>query len=173
MLKLKNRGFSQILMGGFTLLEVMISLAILAIGLVTVMQLFSSSLRNAKVSQDYTNAIFAARQKMEELIVTQNDFDGYQESGEFENLEGYSWEIRSELYEPEDTDGDTRSSLKPESDDIREPVTDTYIIDFTVSWSPSGDKRKSFTLTTLKLVPRKIEELKKAEYYKFLYDKSA
>ncbi len=144
---------------GFTLLEVMVSLAILAFGLVTVMQLFSSSLRNAKVSQDYTNAIFAARQKIEEILVTEKDFEGYEDSGDFEDLPGYSWTFTSEIYEPEETESEDRYSLQPEESDGEEPVTDTYRIDMTITWSPSAEKRKSFTLTTLKLVRRKIVEL--------------
>ena len=139
---------------GFTLLEVMIALAILAVGLVTVMQLFSSSLRNAKVSNDYTNAIFAARQKMEEMLVLTEDITEMEESGEFENLPGYSWLMTSELYEPEETEADTRFALKPEGDDVEEPLTDTYIISFSVTWNPSGDSKKSFTISTLKLVTR-------------------
>jgi len=144
--------------GGFTLLEVMISLAILAIGLVTVMQLFSASLRNAKVSQDYTKAIFSARQKLEEIMVTLDDFDGYEDSGEFEELPRYFWNIRSEPYEPEETESDERYSLKPDESFDAEPITDTYKIDFKVTWNPSSNKQKSFTITTLKLVYRKIEE---------------
>ena len=142
---------------GFTLLEVMISLSILAIGLVAVMQLFSSSLRNAKVSQDYTKAIFAARQMMEEILVEAEDLEGFEDSGEFENLPDYFWTVRSELFEPEEMDGGERYSLKPEETLSEEPVTDTYKIDFTVTWNPSGDKRKSFTLSTLKLVHRQVE----------------
>jgi general secretion pathway protein I len=158
MMKSKNNHLFSTCNRGFTLLEVMISLAILAIGLVTVMQLFSSSLRNAKVSQDYTKAIFAARQMLEEIMVTQEDFEGFEDSGEFEDLPDFFWEIRSELYEPEEIEGDERYSLQPEETDGSEPITDTYKIDFKVTWSPSGDKRKSFTLTTLKIVHRRVEE---------------
>ena len=136
----------------------MISLAILAIGLVTIMQLFSSSLRNARVSQDYTKAIFAARQMLEEILVTQEDFDGFHDSGEFEDLPGYFWEVEGSLYEPEE-EGDERYSLQPEESEGPEPITDTYRIDFKISWNPSGDKRKSFTISTMKLVHRQVEEL--------------
>jgi len=144
---------------GFTLLEVMISLAILAIGLVTVMQLFSSSLRNAKVSQDYTKAVFAARQMLEQILVEEKDFDGFSDSGVFENLQGYSWDVVSELYEPEELGLDERYSLTPEEEIGKEPVTDTYKIDFKVVWSPGSGKSKSFTISTLKLVQRKVEDV--------------
>jgi general secretion pathway protein I len=143
---------------GFTLLEVMVSLAILAVGLVAVMQLFSSSLRNAKISQDYTNAVFAARQKLEEILVENKDFDKYEDSGEFEDLPGYSWFITSELYEPEETSSDMRYSLQPSEEDGQEPISDTYVVTMTVTWKPSGQKGKSFVISTLKLVPRQIEE---------------
>ena len=53
---------------GFTLLEIMVALAIMAVALVTVMQLFSGALRSAKTSYDYTLAVVGAKEKMDEAI---------------------------------------------------------------------------------------------------------
>jgi general secretion pathway protein I len=46
---------------GFSLLEVMVALAILGVAVVAVFQLFSITLRSTKKADDYTKAIFYAR----------------------------------------------------------------------------------------------------------------
>ena len=53
---------------GFTLIETLVAVMILAISLVVVMQLFSGGLKSNKVSNDYLYGIFHAREKMEELL---------------------------------------------------------------------------------------------------------
>ena len=75
---------------GFTLLEVMIAVAILAIGLVSLFRLFSGSLRSAKVSADYTRAVIGARAKMDEVLgcLYVEDFDALEKQGEFGTGEG-------------------------------------------------------------------------------------
>ncbi len=51
---------------GFSLLEVIIALAILGIALVSLVELFSVSLRSTKKSSDYTTALIYARSLMDE-----------------------------------------------------------------------------------------------------------
>lgn len=76
---------------GFTLFEVIVAVAIMAVSLVMVMQLFSAGLRSARASCDYTRAVVHARDKMEELSHTLKGG-----SGEFED--GFSWETAVEDY---------------------------------------------------------------------------
>ncbi|UCD36187.1 MAG: prepilin-type N-terminal cleavage/methylation domain-containing protein [Nitrospiraceae bacterium] len=76
---------------GFTLFEVIVATAIMAVSLVMVMQLFSAGLRSARASCDYTRAVVHARDKMEELSYTLKGA-----SGEFED--GFSWETAVEDY---------------------------------------------------------------------------
>lgn len=52
---------------GFSLLEVMVAVVILAFGLLAIMHLFPIGLRASKISQDTTVATFLAQQKIEEL----------------------------------------------------------------------------------------------------------
>ena len=54
---------------GFTLLEVIIAIAIMGISIVLIMQLFSGGLRLGKISGDYTAAVIHAREKMEEMLI--------------------------------------------------------------------------------------------------------
>jgi general secretion pathway protein I len=76
---------------GFTLIEVIVAMAILGITLVLVMQLFSGGLRASRASCDYTRAVVHAKDKMEEMML--NPVQG---SGEFED--GFMWETEVQEY---------------------------------------------------------------------------
>lgn len=76
---------------GFTLVEVIVAIAIVGISLVLIMQLFSRGLRASRASCDYTRAVVHAKDKMEELMAT--PVEG---SGEFED--GFRWETEVEPY---------------------------------------------------------------------------
>jgi len=52
---------------GFTLLEVLVALAILSLAVVTMIQLFGQGLRLLKVSGDYQQAVLLADQKAREV----------------------------------------------------------------------------------------------------------
>lgn len=54
---------------GFTLLEVMIALVILGLGFAMAMELLATGVRSAKASEDYTQAVLLAQQKMAEVSV--------------------------------------------------------------------------------------------------------
>jgi general secretion pathway protein I len=69
-------------------MEVLTAMMILAISMVTILQLFSGGLRSAAVSGGYTRAIFHAREKMNSLLL----FDAMRDmalEGEFGD--GYAW----------------------------------------------------------------------------------
>ncbi len=72
---------------GFTLLEVLVALAILGLAVVTVIQLFGQGLRLLKVAGDYQQAVLLADQKVREVETVREGI----ESGE----EGvFQWERR-------------------------------------------------------------------------------
>ena len=52
---------------GFSLLEVIVAIAILGIGLVALIQLYASSLRSVRRSEDYTMALAIARSTLDEV----------------------------------------------------------------------------------------------------------
>lgn len=66
---------------GFSLLEVIIALALLGIALVSLVELFSISLRSTRKSSEYTTALIYARSLMDEayaapsLEAGEDDFD--------------------------------------------------------------------------------------------------
>lgn len=77
---------------GFTLLEVMIALAIMSIVLVSVYRMHSQSLTMNAAARFYTLAPILAQQKMAELE-TQSNGGFPVDSGDFgENYPGYSWQ---------------------------------------------------------------------------------
>ncbi|MBF0542729.1 MAG: prepilin-type N-terminal cleavage/methylation domain-containing protein [Nitrospirae bacterium] len=111
---------------GFTLLEVLIAVAILSIGVVSVIRLFSDGLKTSYALKGYTEAIFHARNIMEEAI-----FNPVSENGKFDD--GCKWEKTvSDNYEGGNVEG-----LKQ--------------INVLVSWK-DGVVTKKIMLSTLKVM---------------------
>lgn len=73
---------------GFTLLEVIVALAILGIGFALAMELLATGVRSAKASEEYTMAVLLARQKLVEVTDAASPL-GSAEQGEFG--EGFRW----------------------------------------------------------------------------------
>lgn len=73
---------------GFTLLEVLVALAILSVAVVTFLQLFAQGLRLLKVAGDYQQAVLLADQKAREVQSVREGIETGQE-GEF------AWERRA------------------------------------------------------------------------------
>lgn len=76
---------------GFSLLEVIVALAIMAIGYMTVLKLFSSSVRSVGMSDQYLKAVTLANSKLSELEM--KNFEQESDSGTFKNEENYRWEM--------------------------------------------------------------------------------
>ena len=78
---------------GFTLLEVMVAVAILAIVMVSVYKMHSQSLAMSAEARFYTQAPMLAQSKLAELeISAEGEFTA--DSGDFEeNFPGYSWRV--------------------------------------------------------------------------------
>ena len=60
---------------GFSLLEVIVTLAVLGIGLSALMQLYSASLRTVKKAEDHTLATIQARSLLEESLASSKPAD--------------------------------------------------------------------------------------------------
>ena len=84
---------------GFTLLEVIVALAILGIGFALAMELLAAGVRSAKASEDYTQAVLLARQKMAEVAVMRN-LTGSADTGEFGG--GFRWASEVQPLEQEE-----------------------------------------------------------------------
>jgi type II secretion system protein I len=81
---------------GFSLLEVLVAFAILAIALGVIMQIFSTGLRNVTVGEDYTRAILLAQSKLASLG-TEESLQPGEQTGAFD--EGYRWRVTVQPYD--------------------------------------------------------------------------
>jgi len=110
---------------GFSLLEVIVALSIMAVGFATVMQLFSGSIKSIDLSDEYLKAVALANHKMDELEL--DDFETEELSGEFESEPNYSWTLDLESY------GDT---LNDEEENIQLAKVTLNIL-----WNSRGKER--------------------------------
>ena len=77
---------------GFSLLEVIVALAIMAMGFVTVLQLFSGSIRSVSLSEQYLKGATLAHSKLGELEV--NNYSVTEYEGIFPDEKNYRWQLQ-------------------------------------------------------------------------------
>jgi type II secretion system protein I len=128
---------------GFTLLEVLIAVAILGTAIVVLLLQFSVALRAGSVTQNITVAILHAKEKIEELKM-ERELSESSQSGTFGD--GYEWETQVIPY---------RHETIPEDEQIYEGLkVETYQLSSLVKWK-DGERTKQVLLTTLKTVRKK------------------
>jgi general secretion pathway protein I len=123
---------------GFTLIEVMVAMAILSIGLVAIIELFGGGLRLARVSAEYTKAAGHARVKMEEIALSKTLEEGVKE-GEFDN--DFRW-----LVEVKKVD-----LLPPGKETTYRPPVALYRVRIDVLWK-SGSRDRVASLESYRLL---------------------
>ena len=123
---------------GFSLLEVVVAFAILALALGTLYQIFSSTARRAVLVQQYSHAVLLADSKLTEIGTADALRKGI-DAGEFDQQ--YRWERRIEPYPPYDGATDRPSPLIP------------YRVTVEIHWGQSEGQR-SIALTTVRLGPK-------------------
>jgi general secretion pathway protein I len=116
---------------GFTLIEVIVALAILSIAVVAVIQGFAQGLRLLKLAGDHQYATLIADQKAREIVTPK--------AGEAQGEEhGFEWQtVTTELPAPDLV-----------RDGVREPAWRVYQIAVKVRWSG-----REVELTTLRTAP--------------------
>lgn len=127
--------------GGFTLIEVVVTLAVLSISLTVLYQVFSSVARGTRVSADYYRALEIAETQMALLSTRMNDYAGT--SGTAEN--GFRWQASASRYNPP-----VESPLAgDELVSAEEQAIQPYLLTVRVSW---GEERKrNLELATIRL----------------------
>ncbi len=113
-------------------------MAILGIGLIVIIELFSGGLRLARTSIEYTEAVNYARMKMEELGVKQTMEEGSEE-GEFDNT--FRWQVETKKVDILPIQTGT---------DYKAPV-DLFQVKIKVFWK-SGSKERSTALETYRTI---------------------
>jgi prepilin-type N-terminal cleavage/methylation domain-containing protein len=122
---------------GFTLLEILVSLALLGIAITVILQLFSSNLRALSVSQNYVSAAIRAEAKMREIL---EDTDLREKAWSEVTDEGYRF------------DASVTETFKDRTENLQVRMLE---INLTAQWS-EGSKMKYLTLKTLKVVNKQI-----------------
>ncbi len=128
---------------GFTLIEILVAISILAISLVVILQLFSGGLKSSRLSDEYTRGIFHAREKMGEILLSKDLSEGETE-GEF--ADSFRWKC---LVEPIESG---------EEDEEKLPFN-MFNIKIDIAWDVGG-KEKRFQVSTIKIVEKKEDESK-------------
>jgi len=80
---------------GFTLLEVVVAMAIVGLGVVTVMEIFSLGLRLGTKSSERTETVAIGRQVFDRILLRTNPVDGF-ESGSL--AQGYQWQLSTSRF---------------------------------------------------------------------------
>lgn len=122
---------------GFTLLEVLVALAILGIAVTVIFQLFSANTRNITLSGDYVAAVVRAEARMAEVLDSEPLAEG---AWREVTAEGYAIDVA------------VSDSTGPGAGEL--PVK-LLRVDLTIHWK-NGAKQKSMTLKSLKIAGRKV-----------------
>jgi type II secretion system protein I len=122
---------------GFTLLEVLVAIAILGIAITVVLQLFSANLRAISVSGDYVSAAIKVEAKMREIL---SDDKLSEKSSSETTDDGYRIDVS------------VTDALKERTDNLQVRILE---IDLTVHWT-RGTKERSLAMKTMKLVNKEI-----------------
>ncbi len=128
--------------GGFTLIEVLVAFAVLAVSLGVVFQIFSTGTRASRAAEAYTHATLLAESKLAAVGVEEPLEEG-ERTGEFDN--GFRWRLAVRPYRLDGQEGDGPASLL------------AYEIGVTVLWDGAGGL-KSVSLTPRRLKPRPATE---------------
>jgi len=84
---------------GFTLMEVLVAMMILSTAITMMLQLFSGGLKISRTAEDYTQAVFHAREVIETLSIPDEIKIG-EFSGDFKD--GFNWKARIERIDSEE-----------------------------------------------------------------------
>jgi prepilin-type N-terminal cleavage/methylation domain-containing protein len=125
--------------GGFTLLEIVVAMAIVGIGVVTVLQIFSLGLRLATASSARTDAVAYSRQAVDAFLARQI-FNARGDSGSIGRT--FAWQIDVE-------------SVRDDSQDAP-PNWQMNAITLRLRY-PEAERDKEIQMKTLRLVKQKSQ----------------
>lgn len=120
--------------GGFSLLEVVVAFAILALSLGLLIQIFSRALNTTVLSGDYSRATTLAQARLNAVGID-IPLEPGSYSGDSEH--GLSWEVSIAPYEFGDL--------------AWEPTLNAFLVTSVVSWNKGGTQQRRISLTTLRL----------------------
>ncbi len=133
---------------GFTLLEVMVALTVLAVGAALTLSLISGSLGNIRKVQLRTRTVEQAQSVMELALLDESVTRPITFNGDFED--GTRWFVRVEEYALPDAQTQLRDQARQNM-----PVR---LFQYTVEMLSPGSRAPDYRLQTLKLVRAQPEE---------------
>ena len=120
---------------GFTLLEVLVALAILGVAVVTIIQVFGQGLRTLKVAGDYQRAVLLAEQKAAEV-------ESVREGVESGREREFSWERRT-----------TVTPVPAELTAVGSPALQLFQVSVQVRWGAGRSLEVATLRTARELLP--------------------
>jgi prepilin-type N-terminal cleavage/methylation domain-containing protein len=118
---------------GFTLMEIIVSMAIMATAVTVLIQLFGGAMLSGSLSKDYSEAVRLAGNVLERALNDDELNADYEKSGSID--EGFTWQVEADEY------------ILPEfSQEIETPMK-TLLVVATVRWA-----EKKIDLWSLKLI---------------------
>ena len=123
--------------GGFTLLEILVAIALLGIAITVVLQLFSANLRAIAASEDYVSAVIKAEIKMRDVL---DDKELSEKSWSETTDDGYRIDVS--IYD----------AVKDRTENLQIRLLEVNLI---IRWI-KDTKEKSLTLKAMKVVEKKI-----------------
>ncbi|MGR9036606.1 MAG: type IV pilus modification PilV family protein [Gammaproteobacteria bacterium] len=136
-----NAGGQQRQQGGFSLLEILVAFSILAVSLGVLNNIFSTGMRTAVISDEYTSAVQIAN-----ALMAKTGVETLMQPGQTTGIENdkYRWEVSVSPFELTMDDIDTR--IIP---------AELYMVTVKVNWSGDnlrvGDNGRLIELSALKL----------------------
>lgn len=128
---------------GFSLLELVAAFLVFALGFGALMQILSSSLRNVRLSAEYTQAALWAQSKLDIAGVGEKLKEG-STRGEFDKR--YRWELDVSKYQPEEVTSTTGLQAPAQVGVEAPPSIDLFRLDLVVSWGgPLSERSAHFT----------------------------
>jgi general secretion pathway protein I len=128
---------------GFSLLELVAAFLVFALGFGALMQILSSSLRNARLSAEYTQAALWAQSKLDIAGVGEKLQEG-SSRGEFDKR--YRWELEVSRYDPPEATSSTGLQTPAQAGVVTPPSIDLFRLDLAVSWGgPLSERSAHFT----------------------------
>jgi len=123
---------------GFTLIEIVVALAILGVGLIVIIELFAGGLRLGRTSEEFSKAVSLARMKLEEVSLNPVLQEG-SETGEFDK--DFRWQV----------DVKKVDILPVERPPEFQPLVEFYRVKVDVLWK-SGSKERITGIETYRTV---------------------
>lgn len=138
---------------GFSLLEILVAFAIMAVALTIVLRIFGSGVNNAVVSEEYTLAVQIA-----ESLLARTGVETPLQMGEMFGTEAdkYNWSVRVTPYAGSQANTTTPKFKSQQSQQKAQPSLVLFAVAVTVTWGQRDDQQRSLELHGLKMVQESV-----------------